>query len=46
MLVGAFEIKIGVIGLAASDGSIGSSTVKTWVEPESNQTSRMSFTCS
>ena len=41
MLVGAFEIKIGAVFLGPG-GSMGFSTVKTWVEPESNQTSRMS----
>ena len=41
MLVGAFEIEIGRPGQRRA-----SSSTKAWVEPDSNQTSTMSVTCS
>ena len=41
MLVGAFEIEIGG---RLQLGPLPDSSTKAWVEPESNQTSRMSVT--
>jgi hypothetical protein len=43
MLVGAFEVEIGD---AVRRPSARSRSTKAWVEPLSNQTSRMSKTCS